>query len=261
MININYIKAFQDNYFWIITNNNNACVVDPGDATAVNNYLNKHNLKLSHILITHHHFDHTGGVSELKKTHNAFVYGPNNPNIKDIDQSLTDNKIISIPYIINKNINKNINIKILEIPGHTLDHIAYYLDDSENPTLFCGDTLFSGGCGRVFEGTHLQMFNSLEKIKNLPDNTKIYCAHEYTLNNLKFAQSIISNDKYINSRLLHVTKLREQNISTIPTTLHKEKLSNLFLRCDDPKIQKILNTENNPLDTFSKLRELKDKYS
>ena len=259
MIEINFISAFTDNYFWIITNNknNNACVIDPGEAKAVNNYLDKHNLTLSHILITHHHFDHTGGVSELKKKHNAFVYGPSNPDIKDIDEHLTDQNNITIPYIINKD--KIINIKILEIPGHTLDHIAYYLD-YENPKVFCGDTLFAGGCGRIFEGTPKQMFKSLEKLKSLPDNTKVYCAHEYTLNNLQFANSIIPQDKYINSRLLHAIKLREQNTSTIPTTLHEEKLSNIFLRSNDTEIQKILNTQNKPINTFTKLRELKDVF-
>jgi hydroxyacylglutathione hydrolase len=263
MIKITPIPAFSDNYLWIITNNknNNAYIIDPGDAKPVIDYIEKNNLNLTHILITHHHHDHIGGLLELKQKYNAIAYGPNN-NIKGLDFNLKENNIIKTD---------DISFKIIEVPGHTLDHIAYYISEDikedinsnlelDSPKLFCGDTLFSGGCGRLFEGTPEQMFKSLEKLAYLPDNTKIYCAHEYTLNNLKFAESILPNDKYIQKRILEANKLREQNIPTIPTSIKEEKLSNIFLRSNEKDLQIKLNALNNPIEAFAKLRKLKDDF-
>ena len=222
------------------------------------NYIEKNNLNLTHILITHHHNDHIGGLLELKEKYNAITYGPNNPYIKGLDFHLKENDIINID---------DISFKIIEVPGHTLDHIAYYISNNINqnskinsPKLFCGDTLFSGGCGRIFEGTPEQMFKSIEKLASLPDDTKIYCAHEYTLNNLKFAESILPNDNYIQKRILQANKLRDKNIPTIPTSIKEEKSSNIFLRYNEKSLQRKLNALNNPLEAFAKLRKLKDSF-
>jgi hydroxyacylglutathione hydrolase len=258
MLEIQPIPAFNDNYFWIIfnTKTKDACIVDPGDSKPVNNFLKKHNLKLTYILITHHHGDHTGGVSELKKEHKSIVFGPNNPKIKDIDT-----------YVCEKNKNLveleklNISFKVLDVPGHTLDHIAYFSNNTiDVPVLFCGDTLFSGGCGRLFEGTAAQMQSSLCKISSLTNNTNIYCAHEYTLNNLKFAESILPTDQDIKVYINHAQNLRKNNTPSLPSNIKQEKRINLFLRCNDIELQKVLGTQGDSLASFTKLRKLKDDF-
>ena len=168
-MNILPLPAFTDNYIWLIEENGKATVVDPGDAEVVNNYLKEKNLELENILITHHHFDHTGGVKQLKETHECIVYGPHDSPFNGVEIKLKEHDEISI---------HGSTFKIIEVPGHTLDHIAYYSE--EQNTLFCGDTLFSGGCGRIFEGTPDQMYESLSKLSVLDLSTKIYCTHEYT---------------------------------------------------------------------------------
>ena len=171
MIKIHPIEAFNDNYIWLITTNTGSIVFDPGESSNLLSYLDKNILDLKAILITHHHFDHTGGIDDiLSKNKSTTVYGPNN-NINSITNRLQGGDQI-------KEI--GIDFEVIEIPGHTLDHIAYFSENHGDPILFCGDTLFAGGCGRVFEGTFSQMHESLGKLKNLPKNTKIYCGHEYT---------------------------------------------------------------------------------
>jgi hydroxyacylglutathione hydrolase len=258
MIEIHPIPAFDNNYFWIIYNSKtkDACIIDPGDAKPVNNFLNKNNLNLTYILITHHHWDHTGGVSELKKEHKSIVFGPNNPKIKDIDNIVSEqnNNLVNLEKL-------NISFKVLDVPGHTLDHVAYFSNNTiDVPVLFCGDTLFSGGCGRLFEGSATQMQNSLSKISSLLSNTNIYCAHEYTLSNLKFAESILPSDQDIKDYINHVKKLREKNTPSLPSNIKQEKLINLFLRCDDIELQTALDTQGDSLASFTKLRELKDNF-
>ncbi|MDA9033871.1 hydroxyacylglutathione hydrolase [Gammaproteobacteria bacterium] len=178
MVNIESIEAFTDNYIWLVTTNEGSIVIDPGESSNVINHIDKNQLDLKAIFITHHHLDHTGGVDEITSYYPVDVFGPNN-NIETISRKLRDGDKINII---------GIEFQIIEIPGHTLDHIAYYSKNNGNPILFCGDTLFAAGCGRVFEGTFEQMHESLLKLKNLPNNTKIYCGHEYTLSNLEFAK-------------------------------------------------------------------------
>ena len=172
MINIKPLKAYTDNYIWLLETNEEVSVVDPGDAKPVLDYLSKTNKNLRDIFITHHHFDHTAGVPELKNIISGSIYGPQN-SYKLIKEEVAQGDTLT---------SLGIKFEIIEVPGHTLDHIAFY--NEENNILFCGDTLFAGGCGRVFEGTFDQMFESLNKLKQLPDSTQIYCGHEYTKNNL-----------------------------------------------------------------------------
>jgi len=180
MINIEPIKAFSDNYIWLVTTNEGSIVIDPGESKNTLDSLKNKQIDLSGILITHHHFDHTGGIIDLSKNNTLDVYGPNN-DIESITKRVINGDVINVI---------GLSFEIIEIPGHTLDHIAYYSFNEGNPILFCGDTLFSGGCGRIFEGTYEQMHNSLKKLKCLPKNTKIYCGHEYTKSNFKFASEV-----------------------------------------------------------------------
>lgn len=222
MMKVSAIPAFKDNYIWLIEHKNQLAVVDPGDAQAVTKALN--NRKLDSILITHKHYDHTGGVKALVKQHNCTVLGPD----------CADNDIITII---------GLEFRVFSIPGHTLDHIAFY----GHGLLFCGDTLFSAGCGRVFEGSMQQMYDSLQRLKALPDDTLVYCAHEYTQANLAFALSIFSNDSALLSYDQQVKNLIAAGAMTLPTTIAREKQINVFLRC-------------NNLQSFIKLRNLKDNY-
>ena len=244
------IPAFNDNYIWCIHDNVNAIVVDPGDHIVVDQFLKQHNLNLSSILITHHHFDHTGGVLELKNKFSPHIYGPLG-NINGIDSTVSEGDVV---------VDNSLKIKfeVYEIPGHTLDHIAF---KSQN-NLFCGDTIFSSGCGRVFEGTHFQMYNSLKKLASFSDDTKIYCAHEYTLNNINFAKSIEPNNADLLQRETDVKKLRAENKPSIPTTLSMERKINPFLRCSEKNlIQKFQDNDlTKEIEIFTHIRKLKDNF-
>ena len=264
-LTIDPIHAFNDNYIWLIYNEQRrAFVVDPGDAAPVQKMLAKHNLNLEGILITHHHADHTGGLLTLKKATGCTVYGPDNPNIEGIDQSVSESDIV--PVLDKK-------FSVLEIPGHTLDHIAYfhnYKDQQStnnhlSPILFCGDTLFAGGCGRVFEGTFPMMRASLEKLRNLPTHTRVYCAHEYTLSNLKFARTVEPSNEALNTRFDACKALRATGSTTVPSTLAEELTSNPFLRWDNPELIAKLRMINraqatSPDDIFAALRSWKDIF-
>ncbi len=256
MLEINPIPAFSDNYFWSIENKDRqSIVVDPGDASPVLDHLTQNKLNLHAILITHHHTDHTGGVNALKKHFNCPVYGPKSEAIEFSDTQLEENDNIQFPDF-------ELEFNIIDIPGHTSGHIAYVA----NGVIFCGDTLFSAGCGRLFEGSPQQMLNSLDKILKLPSSTKFYCAHEYTLNNLKFAQSIEPNNVDIENRIQQVKKMRKQNIPSIPTTLANEKTYNPFLRTREPNmiaaVAELTNGKINydPVSIFTFLRESKDNF-
>ncbi|MBR9727867.1 hydroxyacylglutathione hydrolase [Shewanella intestini] len=261
MLTIHTIPAFNDNYIWLIEHNKLAYVVDPGDAQAVTTYLAKHpHLTLTGILITHHHHDHTGGINELCRLHRQqlHVYGPDNNNIANI----------SFPISFNDNDTKQIHltgidliIKAYKTPGHTLDHICYHIEDK----LFCGDTLFSGGCGRLFEGNALQMHQSLQRLASLDDNTQVYCAHEYTQANLDFALHIDPLNNALVDYQQRVTGLRQQGISTLPSTIGLEKQINPFLRTDNQHIQHCLQLTQvkqnvDKLEVFTQLRLLKDSF-
>ena len=233
LIHIDPIEAFQDNYIWLIHNDQNSIIVDPGDAEPVINALERKNLNLVAILITHHHADHIGGVMALQEKYpHIKIFAPQKDKYEFVNISLKNGDEINIPEL-------QINYKIIEIPGHTQGHIAYY--DKKN--LFCGDTLFACGCGKIFDGTHEQMYNSLKKISALPKDTKIYCAHEYTKKNITFALSLDPDDTNL--------KLRKESLSnvtnTIPSSLEEELKTNPFLKCTS-------------LEAFKSLRDLKDQY-
>ena len=237
---VEIIPCLQDNYSYLIIDEDRheACVVDPSEAKPIIDYLSGKNINLKYILNTHHHYDHIGGNTELKKKFGSVVLGFNGDakRIPEIDILLKDNEIWN---------SGNFKAKIIHIPGHTLGHICFYFFD-EN-LLFTGDTLFSLGCGRIFEGTYEQMYDSLNKLKSLPKETKIYCGHEYTLNNSKFCLEHDSENSSLLKKIEFIKKQRNNNLPTIPSTLQDEIDCNIFLRAND-------------LKTFSKLRDLKDNF-
>ena len=237
---IEIIKCLQDNYSYIIIDpkNKNTCVVDPSESEPIINFLEKNNLQLNYILNTHHHYDHVGGNNKLKKKYNAKVVGFSDDykRIPEIDILLKDKEVWK---------EGNFEVKIIHIPGHTLGHICFYFY-KEN-ILFTGDTLFSLGCGRIFEGTYLQMFESLNKLKTLPLHTKIFCGHEYTMQNSRFCLAHDQNNKNLKNKIINIKKKLQEKLPTIPSTIKEELECNIFLRSDNVK-------------TFSKLRDLKDNF-
>lgn len=252
MLQIKSIPAFNDNYIWLIQNSDNRCaVVDPGDANPVLAYLEQHNLTLDTILITHHHNDHTGGIRELAKHYpDIEIIGPTHDHVPYLTQSVSGGDQIEL---------FGERFWVLGLPGHTLGHIGYAGDGK----LFCGDVLFSGGCGRVFEGTMEQMFTSLEKILALPEETEVYCAHEYTASNIAFAIAVEPNNEQLQIYRDEVIRLRAQNKSTIPTTLRKEKWINPFLRTREASVIKSVanrTAQNDPISIFTALREWKNDF-
>lgn len=251
-MNILPLPAFTDNYIWLIEENGKASVVDPGDSKVVDSYLKEKNLELENILITHHHFDHTGGVEQLKKSYECNVYGPYDSPFGGVEIKLKEDDEISV---------HGSTFKIIEVPGHTLDHIAYYSE--EQNTLFCGDTLFSGGCGRIFEGTPYQMYESLSKLSALDLSTRIYCTHEYTQSNLNFAIKVEPGNDNLVDYKNKVDKKRSNNEISLPTNLKLEKNINPFLRSHVEEIKenvKDFAKINRPsdLETFTAVRSLKD---
>tara|TARA_B100000700_G_C14894458_1_gene784328 strand:- start:112 stop:876 length:765 start_codon:yes stop_codon:yes gene_type:complete len=254
MLSVEPIKAFTDNYIWLVSTNEGSIVIDPGESKNIQKLIDNNTIDLKGILITHHHYDHTNGLSELVKINELEVYGPVN-NIDGINHRLTDKDKISII---------GIDFDVISIPGHTLDHIGFYSANANNPILFCGDTLFAGGCGRIFEGTYEQMFHALKKITKLPTNTNIYCGHEYTLSNLKFALEADDTNKELIEEFKKVENKINSNIPSLPTTLDKELKVNPFLRCDNINIQnKIIEkfkVSNNELEVFTALRKWKDNF-
>lgn len=252
MLTIKSIPAFNDNYIWLIHSPDNHCVVvDPGDATPVLAFLEQEQLELDAILITHHHHDHIGGISELKRRYpNIHIVAPSAEPIPGVSQSVDDGDQVEI---------FGERFMVLGVPGHTAGHVAYVGDGK----LFCGDTLFSAGCGRLFEGTADQMFHSLQKLSALPDETEVYCAHEYTSSNLAFALVAEQDNPHLQRYREEVSRMRAQGISTIPSTLKQEKLINPFLRCDQPSIKKSVANKavnDSDVETFAALRRWKDEF-
>lgn len=239
-LKIDLIPAFQDNYIFAIQsqNSNHIIVVDPGDAKPVLEYCHSKQLILESIWLTHHHADHIGGVAELKQKTKARIYGPIGLEKHgiDVDQILDASQKVFLDQI---------EFQILDIPGHTAIHIAFY--QPEYGVLFCGDTLFSLGCGRIFDGSVELLFQSLQKIKSLPLETKIYCTHEYTLRNCQFHQWAFPQLPYYNGLQKQISDTRAQGIPSIPSTLEFEKLFNQFLKTDD-------------LSDFRQLRELRNSF-
>lgn len=258
---VSAIPAFSDNYIWAISidGNQSIVLVDPGDAQVCIKYLEQHQLSLSAILITHHHADHVGGIAALrdychKKNEKLTVYGPKHENIPHCDVALKENDIATVDSL-------KLSFTVIDLPGHTSGHIAYLGDDN----LFCGDTLFSGGCGRLFEGTPKQMLTSLNKLAALPERTHVYCAHEYTKANLNFALTVEPQNSELVYYYNQVINKREQGLSTIPTSILIEKKINPFLRCDQASIMESASQYsdrdiNDPLSTFTVIRQWKDNF-
>ena len=219
------VQAFQDNYIWVVQNESYAIVVDPGDAAPVSEYLNEHKLQPLAILVTHHHRDHIGGIKKLVELYNTPVYGPRNEIIPCMNHPLGEGDVIEFKEL-------NFRLKVIDIPGHTLGHIAYLWDGG----MFCGDTLFTCGCGKLFEGTAEQLHASLQRLADQPDNTLVYCTHEYTEYNTPFALICEPNNTALKQRIQDAENLRAQNQPTVPSTIKLEKATNPFLRCKEPEI-------------------------
>jgi len=258
------VPAFDDNYLWIIHDGRHAAVVDPGDAVPVLAALQAEGLTLAAILLTHHHADHVGGVVELARSavSDEFpaipVYGParEQSRIKGMTVPLHGNDEVKIPSL-------GLSLQVIDVPGHTLGHIAYY--SAQQGFVFCGDTLFAGGCGRLFEGTPAQMVESLAKLCSLPGDTQVYCAHEYTLSNLKFAAEVEPGNAELSARLQRERAKRDQGEATVPTSIALERSTNPFLRANEKEIQESLQkagrlTELNEVSSFAALREWKNTY-
>ena len=252
MLEIKIVPCLNDNYAYVCHDEkNNAFVVDPSEFEPVNHCLERHNLNLTYILNTHHHFDHVGGNFELKAKYNCKIIGSrlDKDRIPKIDELLSDGEQWKFNDIV---------AKVIEIPGHTTGHIAFYFESEK--AVFTGDTLFVLGCGRLFEGTPEMMWNSLKKLKSLPDDTKIYCGHEYTLSNAKFLKSVISND-LINQKIEYLKQLELTKTPSIPSTIKEEKELNLFFQSDSDEIKLHLNMKDkSDEETFAYLRNLKDNF-
>ncbi len=254
-INVFPIRALQDNYIWCLHNQQQAVVVDPGESQPVLDYCQQHGLTLSAILITHHHWDHTNGIDQLLTAFpNIPVWGPYNPKITQITQPLAEADQFSLDCL-------GLDFDVLEVPGHTLDHIAFY----SKMGLFCGDTLFSAGCGRLFEGSAKQMYQSLSKLMALPKDTVVYCTHEYTLANIEFAEQVEPNNQDLRQYKHWAQQQRDKNLVTLPSSIGQELAINPFVRCHQPEV--IANATKKagkelvkPSEVFASLRSWKDNF-
>jgi hydroxyacylglutathione hydrolase len=254
MLEIVPLCAFQDNYIWTLRAGKYAAVVDPGEARPVQEYLAREGLTLAAILATHHHPDHVGGIAELVEMTKVPVFGPKGEPIPALTNPVGQGDSVEIPALA-------ASFTVLDIPGHTRAHVAYYGLES----LFCGDTLFACGCGRVFEGTPEQMLASLSKLAALPDATKVYCGHEYTLANIKFARAVDPDNSVLAARAERAAKLRAAGRPTLPSTLGEERATNPFLRCAEPVVIESANKYlgarvADPARVFAAIREWKNRF-
>jgi hydroxyacylglutathione hydrolase len=253
MTEIVALPAFKDNYIWTLRQGRQAAVVDPGEARPVAEYLAREGLELAAILATHHHPDHVGGIAELVAANKVPVYGPKGEPIPALTHPVGQDDRVEIPGI-------GARFSVLEIPGHTRAHVAYY----GLASLFCGDTLFACGCGRVFEGTPAQMLASLQKLAALPDDTRVYCGHEYTLANIRFARAVDPHNPALAAREARAQALRDAGRPTLPSTLGEERATNPFLRCAEPAVIESANKYlgkriGDPVSVFAAIREWKNR--
>ena len=248
------LPAFKDNYIWALRAGPHVVVVDPGDAQPVRDYLSDHDLLLSAILITHHHRDHVGGLLELKAEHAVPVYGPKHEPIEGITVPLVEGDEVHLPAF-------GLHFRVLDIPGHTRAHIAYY----GNGLLFCGDTLFACGCGRLFEGTAQQMHTSLSKLAALPGDTRVFCAHEYTMANIEFALAVEPENTALQARAKRDAAKRAAGAPTVPSTMEEERATNPFLRVTEPAVIEAVQAarglkNRTPVEVFAAVRQWKNEF-
>jgi len=253
-LNVEIIPCLNDNYSYLLydKSSDTVAIIDPSDFTTCDKIINEKHNKLDYILNTHHHLDHVGGNEKLKEKYKSKVLG------FDLDKD----RIPGIDVVLKEKQNfkiGNISFEVIFIPGHTKGHIAFYLKDEK--IVFTGDTLFSLGCGKVFEGTNEQMFRSLNKLKNLPIDTKIYCGHEYTKKNLEFCLEYDQNNEFLKKKINWINLKINSNSPTVPISIGEEKKTNIFLRCNEPSIKDAVNLNNaSEQEIFSKLRDLKDSF-
>ena len=255
-LNLVALPAFDDNYIWMLHDGQRALVVDPGDSAVVLDALKRLSLRLETILVTHHHVDHTGGVDVLRDSTGATVFGPLTETMPEPIRRLQGgDKVQAL----------GLTFDVIDVPGHTSGHIAYYCNSSDAaPLLFCGDTLFSGGCGRLFEGTPAQMLASLTKLAVLPGNTRVCCTHEYTLSNLKFARAVEPNNADLIQYQQQCMALRETNVPTLPSTIDRELRINPFLRSDQAEVvhaaQQLDPAATDAVAVFTAIRQWKNNF-
>jgi hydroxyacylglutathione hydrolase len=261
------LNAFDSNYLWLIHNGFNTWAVDPGDAAVVQTYLDAHTLTLTGILVTHHHADHVGGVLALKARYpKASVIGPMAESIQGLDVDALDGQHYALKGLSGFSGLAELSVRCIAVPGHTAGHVAYFIESIDAaPRLFCGDTLFAGGCGRLFEGTPAQLHASLHTLAALPEHTLAYCAHEYTASNLAFASAVEPDNAALAQRVAHTAALRAAQQPTVPFVLGQERLTNPFLRTREPAvvasaIQHAWLAMSDAVDVFTVLREWKNRF-
>ena len=264
MMQIHPVPAFEDNYLWVIEDGRHAAVVDPGDSGPVQAFLDSKGLTLTAILATHHHGDHVGGLEALAGRWKCDVFGPAGEQIAGVTRKLREGERIAVPGLA-------LELDVLDVPGHTAGHIAYVGPGvpapagSGYPVVFCGDTLFACGCGRLFEGTPAQMLDSLSKLARLPGETRVYCAHEYTMSNIRFAQAVEPGNAKLAARRARDAALRERNVPTVPSTISDERDTNPFLRWASPEVIASASRHAgrplaSPVDVFTAVREWKNNF-